>query len=550
MRISRIVAGILLTKVVVGGPSLADGPTAFVLPKSRTEWEARRPGLVREIEACFGESTIARPSPPIMEIGGRDAPDGVRFQSGEIRLDGGRVLNVVYAWMPSVDGLKRPGLLYLASSSESNRLLGGDEPSRIVVGRRAVLGELARRGLFALWVDVDAPAFDATLAPRWPEILRDDRVALAALRQRPEVDSSKIGVLGVGVGGARAAWLMALEPTIRCGLSLGGMMRAADWAKAIGPEAPAWMARVADGKDLDAIVALNAGRTFDWTVGDRDPSSPPKGVQAVETAAKAMERLVGDGHSDHVSRLGRHGDRYGRLQWLGVTEVFDKAFFPHGPPPLGHAPEPEPAVTADFVDLAANGLAGWALEMSQRPSTWTWANGIITCKPGPEEYGWLRAPIEVDDFILTVEWKVPPRGNSGIFLRAKTVPWTFPPSAANKRIVSALGLDWPSRTGLELQAQDDPGVADKFSSGSLYRHAAPAENPTNPPGHWNKYTVRARGPRVEVWSNGKQVLDTRIDQYPLTLDTPPLRGYIGLQNHGAPAEFRNVKLLRLSGSAH
>ncbi|HEY2158732.1 MAG TPA: DUF1080 domain-containing protein, partial [Isosphaeraceae bacterium] len=134
----------------------------------------------------------------------------------------------------------------------------------------------------------------------------------------------------------------------------------------------------------------------------------------------------------------------------------------------------------------------------------------------------------------------------GIFLRARPVPWTLPPSVLNKRFVSTLGLDWPSRTGLELQAQDDPGHASKYSSGSLYRHAGVAANPTNPPGQWNHYTVRARGPRIEVWSNGQQVNDARIDECPLTLANPPLRGYIGLQNHGAPAEFRNIKLMRLS----
>jgi hypothetical protein len=122
----------------------------------------------------------------------------------------------------------------------------------------------------------------------------------------------------------------------------------------------------------------------------------------------------------------------------------------------------------------------------------------------------------------------------------------LPPSVRNKRLVSTRGLDWPSRTGLELQAQDDPGQATKYSSGSLYRHAGVAANPTNPPGQWNRYTVRARGPRIEVWSNGQQVLDARIDECPLTLPNPPLRGYIGLQNHGAPAEFRNIKLRRLT----
>ena len=89
-----------------------------------------------------------------------------------------------------------------------------------------------------------------------------------------------------------------------------------------------------------------------------------------------------------------------------------------------------------------------------------------------------------------------------------------------------------------------PRNADKYSSGSLYRHAAPSENPIHKAGEWNRYTVRAQGPRIEVWSNGKQILDANINEYS-TLRHPPLKGYIGLQDHGVPAEFRNVRYLML-----
>lgn len=51
----------------------------------------------------------------------------------------------------------------------------------------------------------------------------------------------------------------------------------------------------------------------------------------------------------------------------------EKHLLPQGPTPLGHAPEPEPVVDDRFLDPAEQGLAGWVAEMSQRPSTWTWA---------------------------------------------------------------------------------------------------------------------------------------------------------------------------------
>ena len=199
-------------------------------------------------------------------------------------------------------------------------------------------------------------------------------------------------------------------------------------------------------------------------------------------------------------------------------------------------PSPSRKLDGTALNLSEHGIAGWAAEMSHRPGCWTWLDGVIVCKPGPNEYGWLRAPIEVGDFVLKVEWKVPAKGNAGIFLRARPVTWSIPPGDQSKPRVASLGLDWPSRTGLELQAQDDPGDANRYSSGSLYRHAAPAANPTHPAGQWNRYTVRARGSRIEVWSNGQQVLDTTLNRASDTLPDPPLRGYVGLQNHGAPAE--------------
>ncbi len=292
-------------------------------------------------------------------------------------------------------------------------------------------------------------------------------------------------------------------------------------------------------------MALCAPRHLQIFSGELDPFAPESGFKTLRnTAQKAYALYKDKSRGIGYAFYGGVGAAVTLLEWEGVLETLDKEFLPQGPTALGHPGEPEPVVDSRFTNPAENGIAGWAVEMSQRPTTWTWNDGVITCQPGKNEYGWLRLPVELDDFIFQVEWKVPVKGNTGIFLRARPVPWSIPPSPKGKDRVSALGLEWPSRTGLELQAQDDPGVADKYSSGSLYRHAAPAENPIKPPGQWNRYTVRARGPRIEVWSNGKQVLDTRIDALG-SLRNPPLHGYIGLQDHGVSAEFRNIRYLRL-----
>jgi hypothetical protein len=529
--------GLTLSMILgLGLTALGEGPSRFVPSRFKAEWMGRRPELIRSIEEAMG-----LPSPEGKRATvSHDVKTHDGFLIDRIMVTGGSGQPVNAGFVRRSDARGRlPSVVLLMD--------GKDAAFRPGLDGQAPAFEIAKRGMGVYWIETETTPDLWTSADRWPTIVSNDQSGLRDLLGRTDVDPDKIGVVGIGLGGLRAAWLMGLSDRVGFGVAIGGMTRFADLIAARGKAyaPPSWMTRIVDGMDTETIVALCAGRVLEWTVGDADPSSPSSGVGIVESVGETMERVVSRDHTFHVTHLGRQGDRYGRLQWMGTMEILDKAFFAQGPTPLGHAPEPEPVVTPDFVDLAAHGLAGWVSEMSERPGTWTWRDGVIACKPGRDEYGWLRAPIEVGDFVLTAEWKVPERGNSGIFLRARPVPWSFPPSPANKRIVSALGLDWPSRTGLELQAQDDHGRADKYTSGSLYRHAGTAENPTHPAGEWNKFTVRCRGMRVEVWSNGKQILDTMIDECPLTLPNPPARGYIGLQNHGSPGEFRKIKLRRL-----
>jgi hypothetical protein len=479
-------------------------------------------------------------------------------------------------WVEIADGPRPPvrAVLFLPKGADAEHRVPAvvwieDQVNRVGDGPREVLmpgykyvptedGEyagiaLARRGFAALalhpifdppWNEVSRPTGPTD---SWGETLRQDRIAVDALMACPEIDPKRVAVAGVGLGGTRAWWLMAFDERIHCGEAIGGLTRLSDWQVEQGPNArplAPWAETLLKQFDTEAILALCAPRPLQMLVGDRDPLTPGTSYKVFHDTAGKVYKLYDKGGNIQSTQYGRLGPELTLLEWDSMLENFDKHLMPQGPTPLGHSPEPEPAEDDRFIDPAAHGIAGWVSEMSQRPGTWTWQDGTIVCKPGPNEYGWLRCPVELDDFILKLEWKVPARGNSGVFLRARPVDWVIPPSKDGKEYVSTLGLTWPSRTGLELQAQDDPGQANKYSSGSLYRHAAPAENPTNPPGEWNRYTVRARGMRVEVWSNGKQVLDTRLDQHP-TLRKPPLKGFFGLQNHGVAAEFRNIRYLRL-----
>jgi dienelactone hydrolase len=557
-----------VTIVSIAAPAWADDAPRFDVPKDKAAWLAQRDSVRKTLLEVLGDLPPRSSVPQVERIGG-ETRDGYtmelfRFDNGA----GARVPGILLLPEGASKDHPAPGILYLHYYGP----LGKDELLRPGPDGQPPGVGLVKKGYAVLCIDAyfagerkgHGPGGPGERGPGaeemslfktflvegktlWGMMLRDDLMSLDYLCSRPEVDTKRIGATGMSMGATRCWWLMALDERIKCGVAVACLPRFSDLLATKTPRAHAlylWVPGLLHHFDTEAVLALCAPRPLATMVGDRDPTSPVSGVYRLENITEKVYDLYGKKGEFVHTLFGGLDHRYTSLEWDMMLEFFDHRFMPQGPSPLGHSPETEPTVDDRFQNLAEHGLAGWVPEMSQRPGTWTWHDGVISCKPGHNEYGWLRAPIEVEDFILSVEWKVPRGGNTGIFLRAKPVPWLIPPSEQGKLQVATLGLDWPSRTGLELQATDDHGKADKYSSGSLYRHAAPESNPTRPHGEWNRYTVRCRGYRVEVWVNGEQVLDTRIDRYD-TLRHPPLKGYFGLQNHGVGAEFRNVRYLRV-----
>jgi hypothetical protein len=152
-------------------------------------------------------------------------------------------------------------------------------------------------------------------------------------------------------------------------------------------------------------------------------------------------------------------------------------------------------------------LRGW---VNEGGANFRVTDGVITVDSGA--YSWLRTERQYGDFELTVEFKTAADGNSGIFLR----------SAANSKA---------HETGYELQIYD---AHPKYPTGSIL-NAAAVKNIRFRPNEWNRYEVKAKGKRILVKLNGKQVLDLTDDK--------SLRGHIGLQfNPNKPIAFRNVRV--------
>ncbi len=172
-------------------------------------------------------------------------------------------------------------------------------------------------------------------------------------------------------------------------------------------------------------------------------------------------------------------------------------------------------------------LDGWE-QVGGEKKTWSVENGVLFTDG--EGGGWLSTMGEYGDFELSLEFKVPAGGNSGVFIRA--------PREGN-----------PAFEGSEIQVLDD--YADEYKAlkpwqycGSVYSTIAPSERATKPAGEWEKMNIRVQGQKIQVTLNGKQIINGDLSEHmDKVKDHPGLKrlgGFIGLQNHSTRCDFRNI----------
>jgi hypothetical protein len=251
-----------------------------------------------------------------------------------------------------------------------------------------------------------------------------------------------------------------------------------------------------------------------------------------------------------------------------------------------------PAFAADNRLTAAEKSAGWRLLFDGK----TYHNWLDPSKKSPPgdsfiiEDGTLKAvahpKITEDlfttdtfgDFELEWDWKIAPRGNSGVKYRIQdhvflldektaTFPELVNRSMKDRRSDrGAKGQDYV--IGFEYQMVDNAGNSDArqggatHQTGALYDVAAPAKDVEKPAGEWNHSRLVVRGDRVEHWLNGEKIVDTSLKSpevqasmakrwgesspaYNLLVNQPRQRCPISLQNHGDEAWFKNIKVREL-----
>lgn len=165
---------------------------------------------------------------------------------------------------------------------------------------------------------------------------------------------------------------------------------------------------------------------------------------------------------------------------------------------------------------------GWVITGNK--DAWTIQDGVIqwVAKGG----NIVRSVERFDNFVLRLEARINDGGNSGVFLRA--------PRGARS-----------SRFGMEFQIMGDHGKEPtKTSTGAVYDVLPPLLNAGKPADQWNEIEIILDGSHLKATLNGKVVQDVNVEEDE-KLRHRLRRGFIGLQDHGNPAAFRNIRIKRL-----
>jgi hypothetical protein len=203
-----------------------------------------------------------------------------------------------------------------------------------------------------------------------------------------------------------------------------------------------------------------------------------------------------------------------------------------------------PAEATDGWILLFNGksLDGWTTSNGQ-PSKTPVQDGCIN-PHGCGGYMMIHQRTW-SDFVLALDFKISKGCNSGVFVR--TYPLTPRPG-------KDVGFN-----GIEI-AIDDTKTDGYHDTGAIYDLVKPSRNVMKPPGQWNHIVITCDGPRLAVKLNAERVTRINLDEWTTPNRRPdgtahkfdvaykdhPRFGYIGLQDHGAPCWYKNIKLKPLN----
>ena len=159
-------------------------------------------------------------------------------------------------------------------------------------------------------------------------------------------------------------------------------------------------------------------------------------------------------------------------------------------------------------------LSGWRLRHESERNGWKAENGMLVNTPPSTD---LVSDQKYRDFELHYEYMIPPRSNSGVYLRGR----------------------------YEIQIDDAHGrEPESHQNGAIYGVITPSSNASKPAGEWQVVDTKIVGDRATVVLNGTKVIDNA--QIRLTggaLDDKEAEpGAIMLQGDHGKVTFRNLRI--------
>lgn len=192
-------------------------------------------------------------------------------------------------------------------------------------------------------------------------------------------------------------------------------------------------------------------------------------------------------------------------------------------------------------------LDGWHIYKGQQSNSWVADNGTLHCLGSEKDKSDKRADLTSDstyeNFEFRTDWKIAPKGNSGIIYLASE------------------DQESAYLSGPEYQLIDDENFPEKLEdwqkTGANYAMGAPLVAAAKPVGEWNHTRIVVNKGHVEHWLNGQKTADYQIGSpewkkarkegkwKDAKAYGETKKGHIDLQDHGSEVWFRNVKIKQL-----
>jgi len=220
----------------------------------------------------------------------------------------------------------------------------------------------------------------------------------------------------------------------------------------------------------------------------------------------------------------------------------------------------QPAITAAATKPAAEDASGWVSLFDGKTTAgwhsygntaatgrWKVADGALcvdTTKKG--EGGDLCTAEEYDNFDFKLEWKISPKGNSGIIFYVNEDTAKYHATY---------------NTGPEMQVLDNDGHPDgkiiKHRAGDLYDLISCSKETVKPVGEWNEAEIKSKDGKLDFYLNGTNVVSTTMwdDNWKTMVAGSKFKsmpgfgifkkGRIALQDHGNLVWYRNIKIKKL-----